>query len=97
MNMPTEAGKATASHVSRADLMRTVAARKEAAVAERLARLAEVLELTGLGRSTVYKLMGTGDFPASVRLGGRSVAWRLSAVIDWIDSRPATSEQPSPK
>jgi prophage regulatory protein len=42
------------------------------------ARLPTVLAATGLGRSTVYRLIAAGAFPAPVRLGPRAVGWRWS-------------------
>lgn len=53
----------------------------------RLIRLKEVMRLTGLARSTVYKVMGEGTFPGSVSLGGKAVAWVESEVNDWILAR----------
>jgi prophage regulatory protein len=41
-----------------------------------LARLPVVLRVTGLGRSTIYRWIAAGSFPAPVRLGTRAVAWR---------------------
>lgn len=41
-----------------------------------LLRLPEVLELTKLGRSTLYRLMSDGQFPAPIKLSARAVAWR---------------------
>ena len=43
-----------------------------------LARLPTVLKLTSLGRSTMYRWIADGSFPAPLRLGPRVVAWRLS-------------------
>ncbi|WP_080477160.1 AlpA family phage regulatory protein [Vibrio cholerae] len=39
----------------------------------RLIRLKEVIELTGLSRSCIYKYIEEGRFPRNVPLGGRSV------------------------
>ena len=36
----------------------------------RILRLPEVLALTGLSKSTIYRLMPVGEFPQSVKLGG---------------------------
>lgn len=55
----------------------------------RLARLHEVMKATGLSRSTLYKLMAAGEFPASIKLGPRAMAWRLIEVHSWIDQRAA--------
>lgn len=51
---------------------------------ERLVRLPEVLRLTGLSRTAVYK---KPDFPRPIKLGPRASAWRLSAVEAWIRAR----------
>lgn len=50
----------------------------------KLLRLPIVMEKTGLARSTIYKYMMLGDFPAAVPLGGRSVAWIDTEVEEWI-------------
>ncbi|EGR0678601.1 MULTISPECIES: AlpA family transcriptional regulator [Vibrio] len=54
----------------------------------RFLRLKEVMSLTGLGRSTIYKFMADDtDFPKSVPLGGRAVAWVESEIEEWMESR----------
>lgn len=50
----------------------------------RLIKLNEVMKSTGLARATVYKYMNEGEFPKSVSLGARAVAWVESEVQDWI-------------
>lgn len=39
-------------------------------------RIGGVVRLTGLGRSTIYRLMAEEQFPPPVRLAKRVVAWR---------------------
>jgi prophage regulatory protein len=56
-----------------------------------LARLPAVLKLTGLGRSTIYRWIADGSFPAPVRLGRRAVAWRWSDLDRWTQSRATTT------
>lgn len=53
----------------------------------KLIRLQQVMALTGLGRSTIYKHISDGWFPRSVPLGGRSVGWLESEVHEWILAR----------
>ncbi|GEA24600.1 transcriptional regulator [Vibrio harveyi] len=54
----------------------------------RFLRLQDVMSLTGLGRSTIYKFMADEtDFPKSVPLGGRRVAWVESEIEEWMESR----------
>ncbi|WP_371231493.1 helix-turn-helix transcriptional regulator [Pseudomonas sp. QE6] len=56
---------------------------------DRLMRLDEVLHNTGLGRNTVYRRMREGTFPKQVRLGPKSVAWRQSDIMKWIENPSA--------
>jgi len=50
----------------------------------RIIRLKEVIDSTGLSRSTLYKYIGEGPFPKPVSLGDRCVGWVDSEVHDWI-------------
>lgn len=52
----------------------------------RLIRMKEVISKTGLTRSRIYQYIGEDKFPASVSLGGRSVAWVESEVDQWIEN-----------
>jgi prophage regulatory protein len=52
-----------------------------------LVRLPAVVQTTGLGRSTLYRLISAGQFPVPLRLSHRSVAWRLAEVEAWVESR----------
>lgn len=53
----------------------------------RLIKLKEVMDCTGLGRSSIYYHIGDGSFPKPVSLGARSVAWVQSEVEEWILDR----------
>ena len=53
----------------------------------KILRRKDVEEIVGLSRSTIYKLMSTGAFPRSIRLGPRDVGWRLSDIEAWIEFR----------
>lgn len=53
----------------------------------KLIRLQQVMEMTGLGRSTIYKYISEDWFPKPVPLGGRSVGWLESEVQDWVLAR----------
>lgn len=50
----------------------------------RLIKLAEVMNQTALGRSSVYKYMKEDLFPKPVTQIGKSVAWVESEVQEWI-------------
>jgi prophage regulatory protein len=60
-------------------------------------RLADVIDRTGLGRSTIYKLMAENDFPSSVPLSARSVAWVEQEIEDWIFNRIAQRDNQEAK
>lgn len=53
----------------------------------KVVRLQRVMEMTGLGRSTVYKYVSENWFPKPIPLGGRSVGWLESEVVEWIMAR----------
>ncbi|EGQ9634503.1 AlpA family transcriptional regulator [Vibrio cholerae] len=53
----------------------------------RLIRFREVLAMTGLSRSSVYRFIEENQFPTQVQLGGRAVAWVESEVQEWITQR----------
>lgn len=55
----------------------------------RLLRRREVEARTGLSRSGIYARMAEGTFPATVDLGGRSVAWLENEVDAWVQTRIA--------
>ena len=52
----------------------------------RIVRRDEVSKLTGLARATIYKKVADGSFPAPIRLGARSVGWRLSDIVAWLQA-----------
>lgn len=51
---------------------------------DRLIRLHEVCALVGVGKTSVYAIE---DFPKRVQLSRRAVGWRLSEVLQWVESR----------
>lgn len=57
-----------------------------------LLRRKEVEAQTGLARSTLYKLIASGDFPAPVRITAKAVAWPSNLVDAWIASRVSTAK-----
>lgn len=58
---------------------------------DRFIRLPEVLKITGLSASSVYRLRAKGEFPAQRLIGPRSVRWSLREVLQWLDDRPDAS------
>ena len=60
---------------------------------QRLLRLTEVKQQTGLSRSTIYRLISCGTFPQRVLLGPRAVAWIESEIDSWIVSQIENSRR----
>ena len=50
-------------------------------------KLRDVMELTSLSRATIYRFIAEGRFPKQVNLGGYSVAWVESEVMEWLEER----------
>jgi len=50
---------------------------------QRLIRLPEVIRLTGIPKSTIYKLISDGRFPKPQRLG-RLALWKSSEVERFV-------------
>jgi prophage regulatory protein len=52
-----------------------------------LLRLPMVMRITGLARSTIYKLISQNQFPVPIKLSKRAVAWLQSEIENWVSSR----------
>lgn len=61
--------------------------------AERLFPMHEAQVLTGLHRTTLWRLRRSGRFPAAVPLKGRRIGWRGADLLDWLRD-PATWSAP---
>ena len=56
-------------------------------IAERLLRLPEVKNLTGLSKSSIYARIAEGLFPRQIALGSRTVVWLETDIQNWIAER----------
>lgn len=50
-------------------------------------RLKEVMTLTALSRSSIYKFMAEERFPQTLSLGDRAVAWLESEIEEWMEDK----------
>ncbi|RYG38825.1 MAG: AlpA family phage regulatory protein [Burkholderiales bacterium] len=50
---------------------------------DRLIPLKEVMHRVGLGRTTIYKMIGESSFPRPVKLGRRASRWIEREVALW--------------
>lgn len=55
---------------------------------EKLLRRQEVEDYCQIGRSTIYRLMRSGQFPSPIRIGPRAVRWRASEIQEFVSRRP---------
>ena len=65
--------------------------------AESILRLPDVMQRTGLKRSTIYLRIQEGTFPKQIDLGIRCAGWLESEINAWIASRVAASRNHIPK
>jgi prophage regulatory protein len=56
---------------------------------DRLILEPEVLARVPFHRTTIYRKVQTGTFPAPIRIAANRNAWRLSAILAWIADREA--------
>ena len=65
--------------------------KREATHHARMLRFPEVIERTGISRTTIWRRVRAGTFPAPVRLGSNSIGWPEPAIIEWVESCPVVA------
>ena len=50
---------------------------------KKIYRLPEVMDMTGLSRSSIYLRVSTDEFPKPVKIGRRAVGWPEDSIIAW--------------
>lgn len=58
----------------------------ESSTARAMIRLKEVMKRTGKSRTTIWRNVRAGTFPAPVSTGPQSIAWFEDEVQEWQDS-----------
>ena len=53
---------------------------------DRIIRLRTVLARTGLSRSTIYRKIAEGTFPAQIKISINGAGWRESEVNQWMEN-----------
>ncbi len=51
---------------------------------DRIIRLRTVLARTGLSRSTVYRKIAEGTFPAQIKISANGAGWHESEIDRWV-------------
>lgn len=53
----------------------------------RFIRLTEVKAMTGLSKTSIYRLLSTGTFPKQISIGARTVVWIDKDIYGWMDAQ----------
>ncbi|MBB2973107.1 AlpA family phage regulatory protein [Mesorhizobium sp. RMAD-H1] len=53
---------------------------------DRIIRLNTVLSRTGLSRSTIYRKIAEGTFPAQLKISINGAGWKESDINRWVDN-----------
>ena len=50
-------------------------------------RLGEVIQITSLSKTSIYRLISEGTFPKQIQIGKRAVVWVRSDINAWINQK----------
>lgn len=62
-------------------------------MADRILRVPETLSRVGFGRTSLWRRVRAGEFPAPRQLGGGMIGFLESEVSAWLESRPKVGEE----
>jgi len=65
-------------------------------VPDRLVRLPELIALTGVSPSSIWRWERQGEFPARIHIGARAIGWRLSDINKWLSARCSEGQPTAP-
>lgn len=54
---------------------------------EKILRLPEVLTMTGLSKTTVWRLQNRGEFPLSKKISDRTIGFLRSEIENWMSNQ----------
>lgn len=55
-------------------------------------RIQDVVKMTSLSRSSIYRMINDGEFPRQVSVGTRQVRWHRQEILDWCEEKIAHSQ-----
>jgi prophage regulatory protein len=58
---------------------------------ERLLRIASVMDVTSLSKASIYRKVADHSFPAPLKIGKSRVAWKQSAISEWMAKQPPST------
>lgn len=56
-------------------------------MSERFLKMADVMAITAMSRSTIKAWVKAGKFPAPTKLGRRLIRWPESVVSEWVKGK----------
>ena len=57
-------------------------------------RMREVLRIIPVSRSTIWRWVRDGQFPAPIKIGPRSTVWEFEKIMEWV-GRATAWQSPS--
>jgi len=61
---------------------------QQPATEQRVIRMHELIRITSLSRSTIWRLIKAGDFVSPISLGHNSIGFLATEVYLWLENRP---------
>lgn len=61
---------------------------------DKLLKLSEVKEITGIGKTMIYRLVRAGSFPQPFKPGGYASRWSEGEVRVWRESQRDSKPEP---
>lgn len=61
---------------------------------DRIVRLKTVLARTGLSRSTIYRKIAEGTFPAQIKISTNGAGWKESDINRWVANPAGWRQRP---
>ena len=58
-----------------------------------VSRAKQILQLIPIGKTSFYKLVKEGKFPAPIKLGANTTVWRNADVLAWLESLEQLEQQ----
>ena len=62
---------------------------------KRIYRLPQVMDITGLSRSSIYLTVSKCEFPKPIRLGKRAIGWPEDSIKKWLNELSEASNENS--
>jgi len=60
---------------------------------DRVVRFNELRTITGLSRSSIWRLQRNNSFPNSIRISKRACGWLLSDILTWLEKTKKRSSE----